>query len=265
MKHVKFFILSFILLMAYSCEASAFGGGIKEEFHQSYQLAPGGSVRLNNINGSVEIKEWDKNEVKVDAVKHADDKDMMEQLQIVVDASSDLVDIDTKYPENENNHGDHGLMVEYTITVPKNANLDKIKTLNGDIKISGLSGKLNASTINGTVRASDVGNDCMLETVNGKVQAYFTKLKSGSKATLKTVNGSIVVNLPANSDAKIKAKTVSGHISNDFGFVSSRKSDEHSFVKVGDSVNGKIGNGDAYIEAESVNGSIKILKSGENK
>jgi len=265
MKTMKSFIVGFVLLAACSCQALARGSGITEEFHQSYALSRGGSVRLNNVNGGVEVKVWDKDEVKVDAVKHADDRDMMDQIQVVVNASSDLVDIDTRYPDHENNHGDHGSWVEYTVTVPRDANLDKIRTVNGDIGISDVRGKLYASTVNGTVRASEVENDCWLETVNGKIQADFAALKSGSDATLKTVNGSVAIYLPAGASAKIEAKTVSGRISNDFGLVSSREKDEQSFVKIGDSVDGNIGNGGANVCAESVNGSIKILKSGESK
>jgi len=265
MKTVKFFVAGFLLIAACSCQASARGSEITEEFHHSYALSHNGSVHLNNVNGGVEVKVWDRDEVKVDAVKHADDKDMMNRVRILVNASSDLVDIDTKYPDDENGRGDHGLWVEYTVTVPRNANLDEMRTVNGDIEISGVSGKLNASTVNGTVRASDVGSDCRLETVNGNVGVNFVKLKPGSDATLKTVNGSIDIDLPDGANAKVKANTVSGHISNDFGWISSLENGEHSFVKVGDSVAGKIGNGDSQIDAESVNGSIRIVKSGEGK
>ncbi|HUI29976.1 MAG TPA: DUF4097 family beta strand repeat-containing protein [Candidatus Acidoferrales bacterium] len=265
MKATKFLTVVFICLAARSSQAMVRGSEVVEEFHQSYALSDGGSVRLNNINGGVEIKVWDKREVEVDAEKRADDKDMMEQLQIVVNASQDLVDIDTKYPDDNNTHNDHGPWVEYTITVPRDANLDRIKIINGDIEISGVGGKMNASTINGIVRASDVKNDCILETVNGTIDADFASLKSRCDLRIKSVNGSIAVNLPADLNARIKAKTVSGHISNDFGIVLSRDSDDHSFVKIGDSIDGKIGNGDGYVNAETVNGSIKILKSGEGK
>ena len=263
MKTIKFFVVGFFVLAAFSTQSPARGSGITEKFHQSYALSSGGQVRLNNINGGVEIKVWDKNEVTVDAVKHADDKDMMEEVQIVVDASKEFVDIDTKYPKESNTHNEDGPWVEYTITVPRDANLDKIETVNGDIEIQGVKGKMNASTINGTVSVSGVGNDCQLETVNGIIKAHFAALKSGSDAKLKTVNGSIAVNLPAGSSLKIKAKTVSGHISNEFGLASSR--DKRSFVKVGDSIDGKIGDGSASLGVETVNGNIKILKSGEDK
>jgi hypothetical protein len=262
---MKSFIVWFFFLAACSSQAVVRGAGITEEFHQSYKLSSDGKVRLNNVNGGIEINAWDKNEVRVDAVKHADDKGMMEHLQIVVDASSDLVDIDTKYPQDSNTHNDNGPWVEYTITVPRDASLDKVKTINGEIEIDGVEGSVDASTINGNVRVSDAKNDCRLETVNGKIEAVFASLKSGADVTLKSVNGSITVDLPAGSSVKIKAKTVSGRISNDFGLVSSRESDERSFVTVGDSVDGKVGGGVSDFDAETVNGNIKILKSGESK
>ena len=147
MKTIISFVVGFIFLAAYSSQAPARDSGITEEFHQSYPLSSGGSVRLDNINGGVQIKVWNKDEIKIDAVKHADDKNMMDQLKIVVSASSDLVDVDTKYPENSNtyNHNEQGPWVKYTITVPKSANLDNIKTINGDIEISGVEGKIKGS------------------------------------------------------------------------------------------------------------------------
>ncbi len=265
MKAMKLFIAGLILLAGSSSRAFVLENGITEEFHQSYSLSPDGKVRLNNVNGGVEIKVWDKNEVRVDAVKHADDKDMMEHLQIVVNASSDLVDIDTKYPQDSNTRNENGPWVKYTITVPKNASLDKIKTINGEIDINGVGGSIDASTINGNVHVSDAKNECRLGTVNGKIDAVFASLKSGADVTLKSVNGSIDACLPADLSAKIKAKAVNGRISNDFGLVSSRESDEHSFVKVGDSIEGKVGDGNADFDAETVNGSIEILKPGGGK
>jgi hypothetical protein len=48
---------------------------VTEEFHQTYSLTSDGRVSLNNINGAAHISAWDRNEVKVDAVKRADDQD----------------------------------------------------------------------------------------------------------------------------------------------------------------------------------------------
>ncbi|HYE65584.1 MAG TPA: hypothetical protein VD966_08375 [Pyrinomonadaceae bacterium] len=44
---------------------------VREEFHQTYPLTPDGRISLENMNGSVRITAWDRQEVKVDAVKRA--------------------------------------------------------------------------------------------------------------------------------------------------------------------------------------------------
>jgi hypothetical protein len=43
-------------------------GQFTQEFHQTYALAAGGRVALENINGSVHITGWYRNVVKLDAV-----------------------------------------------------------------------------------------------------------------------------------------------------------------------------------------------------
>ena len=63
-----------ILILALAAHASDHSGALTEEFHQTYAITPDGRVELENINGSVHVSTWDRNEVKVDAVKYADTK-----------------------------------------------------------------------------------------------------------------------------------------------------------------------------------------------
>jgi len=267
MKRLKLFNLGFLatLLMVSTGYAIARSGEVEEEFHQTYALSSGGSVSVNNVNGDLKIVVWDKKDVKVDAVKYADDEETLSHLKIVVDAGNDLVDIDTIYPKNGDNRGGNGARVDYIITVPKDANLKRIKTVNGEIEISDVAGNVQANTVNGTIHASSLKGDCELRTVNGNIDAGFGSVKSGAEITLNTVNGSLAISLPDKVSARVKASANTGRITNDFGLTSSRDHSEHSFVKVGDSIDGAIGNGDATIRIGTVNGSIQITKSGTDK
>src|SRR5215210_5579040 len=74
---------------------------VTEEFHQTYPLAAGGRVSLSNINGAVKVVAWDRNEVKVDAVKRAYTAERLREAQIKVDASASRVRIETEYPDSE--------------------------------------------------------------------------------------------------------------------------------------------------------------------
>src|ERR1035438_2970548 len=101
---------------------------VTEEFHQTYPLTANGRVGLDNINGAAHIAVWDRNEVKVDAVKSANNEEHLKDVAIRVDARADAISIETHYREQGSGwHGDHyrSPSVEYTLTVPRNARLDE--------------------------------------------------------------------------------------------------------------------------------------------
>jgi len=79
---------------------------LREDFHQSYPLSANGRVSLENINGGVRITVWDQNQVKVDAVKHAYNRERLDEARIEVDTIADGVRIRTRYPDRDSNfHG----------------------------------------------------------------------------------------------------------------------------------------------------------------
>ena len=63
-------------------------------------------MELDNINGAVHISTWDRNEVKVDAVKYADSKERLEEAHIEIDSGKDHLSIRTKYPDHDHLTGD---------------------------------------------------------------------------------------------------------------------------------------------------------------
>jgi len=149
-----------LLLNAALAHGADKGDFVTEEFHQTYPLAANGRVDLSNINGSVHITAWDQNQVKVDAIKRADDADGLKRMEIRVDAHPDTLAIETKYHQDDdgwNRHGNHMSEVEYTLTVPRNARLDEIKLINGGLDVTGVNGEVRASCINGKLVAQTPG------------------------------------------------------------------------------------------------------------
>ena len=70
----------------------------REEFHQTYPLSPTGRVSLENINGGVQIKVWDRAEVQIDAIKRAYRRERLAEAKIEINANQDNIHIRTKYP-----------------------------------------------------------------------------------------------------------------------------------------------------------------------
>jgi DUF4097 and DUF4098 domain-containing protein YvlB len=250
-------------LLFVAAQSQAESRDFVEEFHHTYPLSAGGRVELDNINGAAHITVWDRNEVKVDAVKYAGRKERLDEAQIRVDAGSDYVSIRTEYREhnltfNSDDEENNPASVEYTLTVPRTARLDEIKLINGSLDVTGVAGEVHASCINGRLTARGLSGRIKLATINNRVDAQFDRL-GDSPIELKSVNGSVLLTLPSDSRAELEASTVHGGISNDFGL----RVRHHEYV--GHDLHGELGSGGTRIRLENVNGRIEIRHANDNR
>ena len=238
---------------------------LREEFHQTYPLSATGRVSLENINGGVQIKVWDRAALQLDAIKKAYRKERLDEAKIEVTATEENIRIKTEYPDgNQSFRGGEGrynnpATVEYTLTVPRKAVLDTIELVNGSIDIDAVEGDVKASSINGKVVARGLMGEAKLSTINGQLHATFTRLDGAKPISLNSVNGSVNLIIPSDANAAIRASTVHGGITNDFG-LQVRHGDY-----VGHSLEGQIGNGGPRIKLENVNGSIKITHAQDGR
>jgi DUF4097 and DUF4098 domain-containing protein YvlB len=234
------------------------GNELTENFSQVYPLTATGRVNIANINGDVHVNVWDQNSVKVDAVKRAYSQQRLSEVTVDVQSASDTVTIKTRYPENRNYNGgnreDSWASVEYTVTIPRRAQLDGAELVNGSLDVAGVQGSVRASLVNGTVKASGLGGEVKLSTVNGGIEANVATLETARGVQLTSVNGSIVLIVPSGASADVKASTVHGSITNDFGLTV----EDGQFI--GHSMEGQIGSGGSRIRLNNVNGSIAVKR-----
>jgi Flp pilus assembly secretin CpaC len=232
---------------------------VKETEEFTFEVNPGARISVENVNGDIRVTGGSGDTVHVMAYKKAGSQEYMDKLKVIVDASADHVRIETDHPDSKggwfNWGNDNSGSVAYELTVPADADLDSIDTVNGDVTIESVDGEVQAGTVNGTVEVSGVRADVSLETVNGSITAVFEELGAGQRVNADTVNGKITIYLPAEASARVVAETVNGSIDgDDFGLEV-----EKGFV--GRDLDGKIGGGDARVSLDTVNGSIRIKKN----
>jgi DUF4097 and DUF4098 domain-containing protein YvlB len=242
-------------------EPQSKGVELTEEFHQSYPLSATGRVSIENINGGVRIAVWDQNEVKVDAVKKAYERERLDEAKIEVVNTADSVRIKTRYPERDQSFSDserrrynNPATIEYTLTIPRKARLDAAELVNGSLEIEGAEGDVQAACVNGNVKASGLMGEVKLSTVNGSVEATVARLDDAKTVSLNSVNGTIVLIIPANSSAHVRANTIHGAITNDFGL------QVNDGQYVGHDLSGQIGSGGPRVRLSNVNGAITIKR-----
>lgn len=254
-------ILGTLCALIFAAQGYASTGTLTEEFHQSYALVAGGRIELGNINGAVHITAWDQNQVKVDAIKSANSKERLDEAEIQIDAANDYVSIRTKYRDRDLVWNDDGrnnpATVEYTLMVPRNARLDEIKLVNGDLDITEVAGEVWASCVNGHLLAKGLQGRAKLSTVNGRLQAEFQRLDKSLELT--SVNGTVEVTLPSDTNAEIEASTVNGGIHNDFGI----HVVHHRWV--GHGMHAELGSGGTRIRLSNVNGRIEVQHANDGR
>src|SRR5580692_11948329 len=182
-----YFASALALILATASAVPCFA--ISKEFNQTYPLQPGGSFELQNVNGTVEVQTWDRNEVEVHAVKTAKHQESdLALVSIDVDARPDAVSITTRYPQNEGVE----VAVEYTIHVPHGARLEHLATVNGTLRIAGVELVEDVHTVNGNIEVFDAGGSVHAHTTNGNVRLELAHIRDKNGFTAETTNGSLV-------------------------------------------------------------------------
>ncbi|MFL6195640.1 MAG: DUF4097 family beta strand repeat-containing protein [Thermoanaerobaculia bacterium] len=218
---------------------------LKERFEKTVPLRAGSAIQLKNVNGSVTVEAWDRNEVRVEAEKQvkAGDRDqarkVMDQIHIDVTPGASGVRIETRMPKRENGFFE-GLMghnvnasVSYRVQVPRQVALDILNS-NGGIRAVGTRGQAHLETSNGALTTEDVRGDMRLETsngaitvarsqgavtastTNGAITAELTDLPDGRDLRFETSNGGVSLRLPRDARLSVDASTSNGGVSSDF-------------------------------------------------
>jgi len=237
-----------------------------ERIEKSFPLTADGRVCVSNVNGSINVIAWDRNEVKLIATKVADTKENLANVDIKIDARPDYISVESDYGDDRwKNDSDRrwknngGVSVEYELTVPRGAMLNEIETVNGSVTVADFTNLVKISAVNGAVKATNLRGTAELSTVNGEVFADFDKLATGSNIALETVNGKVYLTIPSDSNATLKAESLNGAISNDFG-LENRKG-----KYVGNSLHGRLGKGEVSIKLESVNGPLTVKHKNDGR
>jgi len=242
------------LVLVAAALARADDYSFKEPFSQTAPFNATGSLSLENVNGNVEIRTWDKNQILVEGEKSAKTDEELTQIELTIDLTDTHAGIKVHLPKSSGwwiFGNTIRASVRFTITVPATASIEQLQTVNSAVKLEGLRGSIDAKSVNGAIHATGLGGDVRLSTVNGAIDASFAVIVPQQKLSFNTVNGSITVGLPKDAGVTLSGSVVNGRVSCDFP------------ITLGDgghgrTLSGTVGDGRASLHAATVNGSIAI-------
>jgi len=217
-----------------------------EEWRATRPLPGEGRLRLENQSGDIRIVGWERDEVKIEAVKRADTAAHLSAVRIEVTSTADELGIVTRQPPK------HPARVDYVLHVPHRTRLEQVSTISGDIVVRSVRGKVTASTVNSSVLATDVAGDVRLRSVNGQVEAQVAAVTDGQTVDLATVNGSVLLTLPEDAKPSFSGATVNGTITVGFPVKVTPR------FPAGGLLLDRVGPGTVKVLTRTVNGSIRI-------
>src|SRR5436190_4034628 len=280
---MRYLLVSAGLLMLAGCDWEDFGSSTQysTDFHYSYPLKSGGRISLESFNGSVEIAGWDQETVDISGTKYGATPEARDGIKIDISHAPDAVTIRTIRPSERRNVG-----ARYIMRAPRRAQLDRVvtsngalrvndltgavrvKTSNGSLKVFNLTGSFDGGTSNGSVDLENIKGDCSVKTSNGRVKAHaiqgafdastsngsvdaaVDELRPGG-VRVSTSNGGITLRLARAVNARLMARTSNASISTDFDLSTHGVRDKHH-------LEGTIGSGGPVIDLSTSNGGIHV-------
>lgn len=260
---LKRYMTALLLIVLLSIPSELYAYRLEETWQRSFKVEEGAEFELDNVNGSITIEGWDRDEIdvfaeiRIKAPSKTKAKKLFKKLEFEVDEDPRRVSVSAKRPRIRQD-GFFGFMrgentsinIRYTVKVPDNIHLD-IENTNGEIITDDVLGTFDLHTVNGAINIESFRGEGEAHTVNGGIDCTIEDFPEDGELMLKTVNGGIDLKLPEDAGGTLEARTSNGGIDLDFE-LSRRVRVKRSFVK------GEFGHGEGRIYLKTVNGRISI-------
>jgi hypothetical protein len=240
-----------------------------QDFKKSYQLAAGGEISISSVSGDVTVTGYDGDVVVVTGIKEGRDRDLVD---VDDQSNANRVDVRVRYPRDCNCNAS----ISFQVQVPRSIKyqFEKLSSASGDIRVSDVTGDLNAKSASGdvtvrnatgSINASSASGDVKVRdavgivnarSASGDVEVEIVRLEGSGNMEFKSASGDVTVQAPANLDANVDMSTFSGSIRSDFPIQINKR--EHG---TGSTARGQIGGGSRQLRLSSASGNINLLGS----
>src|SRR5436190_336659 len=227
----------------------------RDDFRQSYQLAPGAVVELSNINGAVKIETSETQTAEVLIERTAANQDALNRRKITVDAGANSLRV-------HGERGDVGFFArlfgstpseKVTLKLPRQIAL-QTRAVNGAVTVSEIDGSIEVSAINGRVQIAGATGSAEFKGINGNIVVGLKRINDQG-VTLRGINGNIELQLAQGLNADLETNGMNGRIVSDMSDVAVDKGRHGKY-------SARIGTGGSAITANGINGNIRLTRTG---
>jgi DUF4097 and DUF4098 domain-containing protein YvlB len=265
-------------------------------------VAPNARVQIQNFAGSVKVRAWDRNAVRVVTAQGRRDEVRIQgrdaalaiatvsrsgvptpldyEITVPVRASVDIVGTYTDIAVDGVRGGVSAATVQGDVTLRGGDGVISVKSVEGSLTVQDATGRVEVNGVNKGIVLRNVNGDIAAETVNGSIQldgiessdvdaetvngrvTYAGTIRDRGRYRFASHSGGIVVSVPESANATIAATTYQGTFSSHLA-VPNDSADRAPSPRR--RANFTVGNGSARVELESFQGNIVVARPGETQ
>lgn len=212
-------------------------------------------IWIESVSGNIAVTAaGDADSITADITRYATGEDSadalawLDSVAVKDESNGGELEIECQFPSDFQGHN---LGAAFQMSSPAGKSL-RLELTNGDIDIDGMAAGAELDCVNSNVSIVGLQGGALVEAVNGDVDCDLAALAAPESAVLSTVNGNLVLSLPAGVSATFDAQTGTGSVAvTGFGDVSyTTNEDRHKA--------GTIGGGGATVDLDGVNGNVTI-------
>lgn len=226
------------------------------EFRRTVEFAAGGTLALENDYGNVEVTGWEKDSVEVVAQGAAGEPGRERKVRaygfwevkpaVEIKQTEGSLMIRTRPFDGP---GDLPA-VDYTIRVPNSISLSGIRVGKGNLTVSGVFGRVEASIDEGDVAVSNFSGSVDVSIGVGSADVEVLDLRDGDAVAISSREGDIILRLEPGAGARVEAEAPRGEVRSDFDL---------GVKTPAPNVSGRTGSGGATITLKAPDGRIEII------
>lgn len=279
-----------------ACNIQIEGHSFIEREEKRFTTGPAPEVRLATFDGSIQVRPWDRPEVLVEIEKRGSDKDALGGITVTGDQNGDRISVEARKPASEKQIVGFGLHHSATArliaSVPRGTRLSvttrdgaisveridgplelrtddgsvrvaeaiggmTVVTRDGSITIERAGGRIDARTGDGGIRVSGAPTALLLDTRDGSIVVRAEpETTMAEDWSLRTDDGSVIVELPEGFAAEIDAETRDGSVRSELSVTGAApEGDRRDARRV---LRGRLGAGGKVLKLRANDGSIRL-------
>ena len=160
------------LVLSTACSVNVDNQGHIERDDRQFVVDGVATLDLSTFDGVIEVRGWDRNEVEVGIEKRAQDKDIVDRIQVTAEQKGDVITVDVRYSGSSRYIG-VGVFTSPTarliVNAPRRVNVTA-RTGDGSVVVDRLDGRIEIKTMDGSVRATETSGTLLVESGDGSIR-----------------------------------------------------------------------------------------------